>query len=74
MDEIKIKFVYKENHLFLIGCEKLPRQFCAATGCGFEPGDRECHNKTVQSLVDVPEENCDLFPQKTCQVKKILFI
>ena len=49
-------------------CTKHPRQFCAATGCKFEAGERECHNKTVQSAVDVPEESCDLVPQKTCQV------
>jgi len=36
--------------------------------CKFEPGERECHNKTIQTAVDVPEENCDLVPQKTCQV------
>jgi hypothetical protein len=30
-------------------------------------GEEECHNKTIQSLIDVPEEHCDLFPQKTCQ-------
>ena len=30
-------------------------------------GEKECHNKTVQSLIDVPEENCELFPHKTCQ-------
>ena len=25
-----------------------------------------CHEKTTASLVDVPEESCDLQPQKTC--------
>jgi hypothetical protein len=50
-------------------CNKHPVQYCAANGCKFEPGEKECHNKTVQSAVDVPEESCDLVPQKTCQVR-----
>ena len=25
-----------------------------------------CHEKTTANLVDVPEESCDLQPQKTC--------
>ncbi len=37
-------------------------------------GEKECHNKTVQSLVDVPEENCELFPHKTCQGKNPISI
>ena len=52
-------------------CTKHPRQFCAANGCKFEAGERECHNKTIQSAVDVPEESCDLVPQKTCQVSVV---
>ena len=30
-------------------------------------GPEECHDKTVDTLVDVPEEQCDLNPQKTCR-------
>ena len=31
-------------------------------------GPEECHDKTVDTLVDVPEEQCDLNPQKTCRL------
>ena len=33
-----------------------------------EEGPEECHEKQIDSLVDVPEEMCDLNPQKTCRL------
>merc|ERR1712172_28426 len=48
------------------GCEKLPVEICGA-GCVFEEGVEECHDKVLTSLVDVPEEHCDLNPQKICK-------
>merc|ERR1711936_1453801 len=30
-------------------------------------GPEECHDKVLTSLVDVPEEHCDLNPQKICK-------
>jgi hypothetical protein len=33
-----------------------------------EEGPEECHDKEVDTLVDVPEETCDLNPQKSCQL------
>merc|ERR1740131_106215 len=48
------------------GCEKLPVEICGA-GCTYEEGPEECHDKVIASLVDVPEEVCDLNPQKTCR-------
>lgn len=47
-------------------CEKLPVEICGA-GCITEEGPEECHDKIVTSLLDVPEEQCDLNPQKTCR-------
>merc|ERR1712038_49575 len=47
-------------------CEKLPVEICGA-GCVFQEGAEECHDKVIASLVDVPEEVCDLNPQKTCR-------
>ncbi len=37
----KTKYVEKEKGMFVgdTACEKIPRQFCAATGCKFESGD-----------------------------------
>lgn len=48
-------------------CEKLPIEICGA-GCTSEEGPEECHNKQIDTLVDVPEETCDLNPQKTCRL------
>merc|ERR1711981_1008324 len=48
------------------GCEKLPIEICGA-GCVTEEGPEECHDKEIDTLVDVPEEVCDLNPQKTCR-------
>jgi hypothetical protein len=47
-------------------CEKLPIEICGA-GCITEEGEEECHDKTITTLVDVPEEVCDLNPQKICK-------
>ena len=30
-------------------------------------GAEECHDKVIASLVDIPEEVCDLNPQQTCR-------
>jgi len=47
-------------------CEKLPVEICGA-GCVFAEGEQECHEKVLTSVVDVPEEVCDLNPQKICK-------
>ena len=47
-------------------CEKLPVDICGA-GCVVTEGPEECFDKTVLSLIDIPEEICDLNPQKTCK-------
>ena len=62
------KYVEKQPGKFVgdTSCEKLPIEICGA-GCTYEEGPEECHEKVVASLVDVPEEICDLNPQKTCR-------
>merc|ERR1712025_1259394 len=62
------KYVEKQPGKFVgdTGCEKLPVEICGP-GCVFTEGDEECHDKILASLVDVPEEVCDLSPQKTCR-------
>merc|ERR1719431_2060007 len=64
------KYVEKQPGKFVgdTGCEKLPVEICGA-GCTYEEGPQECHDKVIASLVDVPEEVCDLNPQKTCTLK-----
>jgi len=62
------KYVEKQPGKFVgdTACEKLPVEICGA-GCVLDEGDEECHDKVIVSLVDVPEEVCDLNPQKTCR-------
>ena len=64
------KYVEKQPGKFVgdTRCEKLPVEICGA-GCTTEEGPEECHDKTVTSLLDVPEEVCDLNPQKTCRLQ-----
>jgi len=49
-------------------CAKLPVKICGR-GCVLEEGPEECHEKQIDSLVDIPEEVCDLNPQKTCRLQ-----
>jgi len=62
------KYIEKQPGKFVgdTKCEKLPVEICGA-GCVTEEGEEECHKKTLTSLIDVPEEVCDLNPQKTCK-------
>merc|ERR1711863_173778 len=62
------KYVEKQPGKFVgdTSCEKLPVEICGA-GCVTTEGEEECHDKTITSLIDVPEEVCDLNPQKTCK-------
>jgi len=48
-------------------CEKLPVEICGA-GCEDKEGAEECHEKVKATVVDVPEELCDLSPKKTCRL------
>ena len=61
------KYVEKQPGKFVgdTKCEKLPIEICGA-GCTTAEGPEECHDKVIASLIDVPEEVCDLNPQKTC--------
>merc|ERR1711910_211880 len=62
------KYVEKQPGKFVgdTACEKLPVEICGA-GCVIDEGPEECHDKVIASVVDVPEEACDLNPQKTCR-------
>ena len=64
------RYIEKQPGKFVgdTSCEKLPIEICGA-GCTTQPGTEECHDKTVVSLLDVPEEVCDLNPQKTCRLQ-----
>ena len=47
-------------------CEKLPLIICGK-GCVIKQGPEECHDKQIDTLVDIPEETCDLNPMKICK-------
>ena len=36
-------------------------------GCLIKKAEEECFDQEVESLVDIPEETCDLQPMKTCK-------
>jgi len=63
------KYVEKSAGKFVgdTACQKVPVEICGR-GCQYEDGEEECHQKQIDSLVDVPEEICDLNPQKTCHL------
>merc|ERR1712241_930481 len=64
------KYIEKQPGKFVgdTKCEKLPVEICGA-GCVVAEGDEECHDKVITTLVDVPEEVCDLNPKETCTLK-----
>lgn len=47
-------------------CQKLPVEICGA-GCSFEEGAEECYDDVVASVVEIPEEVCDINPEKICR-------
>ena len=34
--------------------------------CRMEPREKECHDKAITSIMEVPQETCDLNPMKIC--------
>ena len=62
------RYIEKQPGKFVgdTSCEKQPVELCGQ-GCRMEQGEPECHDKAITSLLDVPEEVCDLNPQKTCR-------
>lgn len=48
-------------------CEKVPQQLCGPSGCGFVQGPEICHDETKTVVTDIPNEVCDLQPQRSCE-------
>jgi len=48
-------------------CSKKPRELCGPGGCIPKPGPEECFDKKETVVIDVPEETCNLEPQKSCK-------
>ena len=47
-------------------CTKLPNELCRQS-CGHQEEVEECHEKKITSVVEVPEEVCNINPLKTCR-------
>lgn len=48
-------------------CKKVPRELCGPSGCILEPGPEECFDKKETVVQEVPEETCNLEPQRSCK-------
>jgi len=48
-------------------CDKVPQELCGPSGCGFVPGPEECHDQVKTVVTDIPNEICDLQPQRQCK-------
>jgi len=48
-------------------CKKVPRDLCGPSGCILQPGPEECFDKKETVITEVPEETCNLEPQKSCK-------
>lgn len=48
-------------------CKKVPRELCGPSGCLLSPGPEECFDKKETIVQEVPEENCNLEPQRSCK-------
>ena len=46
---------------------KVPQELCGPSGCGFVPGVEECHDEVKTVVTDIPNEICDLQPQRKCK-------
>merc|ERR1711970_74405 len=45
-------------------CKKVPKELCGPSGCELKPGPEECFPKTETVVSEVPEETCNLEPQR----------
>ncbi|TRY75841.1 hypothetical protein TCAL_12657 [Tigriopus californicus] len=50
-------------------CKSIPVELCGGSTCKTRNLPEECHDKVVASIVDIPEETCDLNPQEVCRLQ-----
>ena len=48
-------------------CGQVQRTICAEDKCKIVEGDIECFEKTVENVIQVPEETCILEPNTECR-------
>ena len=45
-----------------------PQEICGPSGCVFVAGPRECYDKVMTIVTDVPLETCYLNPSRKCKL------
>lgn len=48
-------------------CKKVPFELCGPGACPLEQGEEECQDRTQTAVQEVPEETCNLEPQRICK-------
>merc|ERR1719367_55027 len=51
----------------VVECKTVPRELCGPSGCVLTPGPQECFDKKETIIQEVPEETCNLEPQRQCK-------
>jgi len=57
---------YKKKLNRITKCDKVPIELCGPAGCGFTQGPEQCHDQVKTVITDLPNEECDLQPQRKC--------
>ena len=56
----------------LTSCSQVPVEVCGA-GCTTREGPSQCREELVDTVMEVPEEHCDIIPRKFChQVTRLV--
>ena len=67
MNGVNIHSVTRPQANPVTKCEKIPQRLCGPAGCGFVPGPEQCHDEVKTVIQDLPQEECDLTPQRKCK-------
>ena len=67
MNSVNIHSVTRPQANPVTKCEKIPQRLCGPAGCGFVPGPEQCHDEVKTVIQDLPQEECDLTPQRKCK-------
>ncbi|QQP39275.1 Uncharacterized protein FKW44_020102 [Caligus rogercresseyi] len=48
-------------------CKKVARKVCAPSNCQIFPGEEICNDEKRTVIQNIPQEDCDLQPQRHCK-------